>query len=144
MVKEEVMVNLNELKPVESSGIDLKELEGTKSNIEQIIVEKVPSTYSKDGKQLVLKLLTKVVTSFDDKEGNKIEVRASELFNLTKDKETGSIGWSKHPKADLQKFLKKMNVNHPQELIGKTVTIVPRTKETKDKGTLTFLGFIRE
>ena len=66
-----------------------------------------------------------------DKEGNKIELKASRMFGLQEDRD-GNIGWGE--KTILGTFLKKMKVAHYKELVGKEVitTSVTSSKDGKD------------
>lgn len=50
------------------------------------------------------------------------------------------IGWSEHEKGAFRKFLKKLRVKNPKELIGKNVLIITRA----GKGDAVFLGFVKE
>lgn len=50
------------------------------------------------------------------------------------------IGWSEHEKGAFRKFLKKMRVTKPAELIGKNTLIITRA----GKGDAMFLGFVKE
>lgn len=139
MVETEKVFDISKLKPLESKGVDLTEFEGARVKIAELKIVEVPSQYTDSKKQDCLKVISEAVTEIPLDDGN-IEVRATELFNLTRDKETNELGWSKADNASLNKFLKKMKCNSPEDLIGKLVTIKTRTtKEGK-----TFLGIITE
>jgi len=57
--------------------------------------------------------------------------------NMIKEKK---IGWSTHEKGALFKFLKKMKVAHPKDLIGRNVLIITRA----GGGDSVFLGYVKE
>ena len=148
MENEQTQLKLEDLKPIEAKGVDFSEFEGNKALIEKAGVIEVNSYYNEEGKKvkeprkvLALKVESRVITSLTNAEGKTVEVRASELFNLIKDKD-GKIGWSKAPKAKLNNFLKKFGVKHPVDLIGKTAVIRLRKKENPDGSESEFLGFI--
>ena len=145
--------NIDSLEEFESSpGVDVYQFEGKQVPIEKIHVEKILSKYGPDGKQLapgkeilapVLKIESAVVLKGKSSKGEDYEIRASELFSLKmKVGEDGKekIGWSHHEKGALNKFLKKMRVKHPSQLMGKLVLLTPRPG--KDESV--FLGFVKE
>ena len=139
---QELPLNIKNLKPIESKGIDLTPFEGQRKVIEKLSVIEVPSKFHESGKAIVLKVETEPVTTLELSDGTKTEFRASELFNLTKD-ENGNIGWSDAPNGALNKFLKRCGVSHPKDLVGIPVVIRKRVKETKT-GTKEYLGFITD
>ena len=144
MVTTESVKDIKELRAVKSMGTDLSEFEGVRVPIYDTSIIEVQSQFSKTGKQKVLKIVTDVVTKITTQEGD-VDVRASELFNLTLDKKENTLGWSDSPKAGLQRFLNKMKCKNPSELMGKLVTI--RCREIEDpitKNKKTFLGFVKE
>ena len=142
--------DLEEFEP--SSGIDVYQFEGKQVAIEKVHIEKILSKYGADGKQVapgketlqpVLKIESASVHKGKNNKGEDFEIRASELFSLKMKKgEDGKekIGWSHHEKGALQKFLKKMRVKHPSQLIGKLVLLTPRP----GKDDSVFLGFVKE
>jgi hypothetical protein len=87
----------------------------------------------------VLKVLTAVVTTIQDKEGKDVDIRASELFNLKKD-ENGKYGISTSEKAKIRKFMKRQKVSTVKDLIGTSVLV--KKYETNDGNT--FLGFVTD
>lgn len=142
-------VRLDDLKPIEAQGIDFSSFEGNRIPIEKVSVIDINSFYDGDGKKIkepiqvkALKVESTVVTMIKNQEGVEVGIRASELFNLINDKKTGGIGWSKGAKAKLNNFLKKLNVEHPKQLIGKSAVIRLRKKENPDGSESEFLGFI--
>lgn len=134
-------LNLNELKGVETQENDLTEYEGKKVKIESIDDEAIV-THGKYGEQVSVRILTEPITTFQTKDGNEIQVRGSELFNL-KQTEDGSWDWSKSPKAKIMKFMKKQGVNKLLDLIGTIVMVKIRTKKT-DEGEKQYFGFVTE
>ena len=142
-MKSEIVKNINELVPIESAGFDFSELEGRKGKIEIISILEVPSAFTETGKQKVLKIETEVLDVITNKEKEKIDLRASEIFNLSTTKD-GALGWSKSPNASLNKFLIKLKVKSPDELKDKYVIIKTRTKKNAQGQDKTFLGFITE
>jgi len=127
--------DISNLKPVDRGGTDLEQFEGQKVKIESVTRLVVPSKFTESGNQEVLKVQSVPVTVVEDSEGNKIEIRASELFNLV-----DSTSWS--TKGKLQKFLDKQRVSHPKDLPGTWATIRLREKAREDGTTQTFLGFV--
>jgi len=135
-----------------SSGIDVYQYEGKQVPIEAIRIEKILSKYGPDGKQLppggeilqpVLKVETTPVFKGKNSKGEDFELRASEIFSLKirkDDKGIDRIGWSHHEKGALNRFLKKMRVKHPKELVGKLVLLSTRL----GKEDSVFLGFVKE
>jgi hypothetical protein len=128
------------------SGNDLSELEGTRAKIELIEIKDVKSPWS-EGKKLpdgqfkdtkVIKVSTSVLSTIKNKEGKEMEVRASELFNLTE--KDGKWGISKSPKSGVQRFLTKQKVSKVKDLIGTTVIVTSNT----DSNGKTFLGFVNK
>jgi len=149
MENEQSQTTLDQLEPIESKGTDFSEFEGVKSTIAKAEVIEINSYYSEEGKKIqeprkvkALRVESNVITTIDASEGGKIEIRASELFNLISSPKTNRMGWSKNPKAKLNNFLKKLNVSHPKDLVGKMVTIRLRNKENPDGSEQEFLGFV--
>jgi len=145
--------NVEDMKPIESQGLDLSEYEGKKAKIEIVEVVDVESRYGDgetevdgrvyksneklpEGKTIptkVLKVSTEKLGEIETSEGKK-EIRASELFSLKKDTKNKSWGWSTHEKAKVQKLYKRLGIRNPNTnpktaLIGKTVTVIQRPGE---------------
>lgn len=143
-------VKIDELEEFDAGGVDLEQFEGQKVEIETVEVVTVKTPWSVDGQLMekdeegnqktrdteVLKVSSATVTTVNDRDGNEVEIRASELFNLVE--KEGKWGYSKSPKAKIQKFMSKQKVSTPLELIATKALI--RTRENK-KGD-TFLGFV--
>lgn len=126
-----------EMKAMSSASFDLGKFEGRKVRIEKMDVIDMPSQYDPSGSGKVLKIETEAVTSITNMDGQPVEIRASELFNVLKNKK-GEIGWSTDSRAKLHKFLVKMKANHPTKLLGREVTVRIRANNEGQQ----FLGFI--
>jgi len=83
----EKVMNVSDLKPVESSGeiVDLKQYHKKEVEIEFTKIVQVNSNYTDNNKQWVLKVSSKVLHTIGEGD-DKIEFRASELFNLSQDR----------------------------------------------------------
>lgn len=141
-------VNIGELKSFEPSAtVDVYQFEGKQLQIEIVRVDKILSKFDANGVQLppgkeilapILRVETVPVIKGKDKDGKEYVIRASEIFSLkVKD---GVLGWSLHEKGSLNKFLKKMRVKHPSELVGKLVLATTRPGKVEGQD---FLGFVR-
>lgn len=144
-IKEENQVKVEDLTEIESgSGIDMTEFEGQKKKIESVEVKDVETSYDEAGdfqeglkrKVKVLRVTTEPVTEIENKEGEKVVVKASELFNLKLD--NGKWGISKSEKAKIQLFMKRQKVLKPTDLVGTSVTL----RAYDNKAGNTYLGFI--
>lgn len=135
MEEQKDVTKVEDLKAVESEGIDLSKFEGQKAVIEKVEVMKLQSKFAESGMQDVVKVSSIPITTFKDSEGKDIEIRATELFNLTDSK-----SWSK--KGKLQNFLDKQKVDHPSKLKATTITIRLRPKKNEDGTIQNFLGFV--
>lgn len=127
------------------AGIDLNEFEGLRKTIDTMEVIDVETSYDEAGnfqedlkrKVKVLRVVTEEVTEVENKEGEKIPIRASELFNLKLNDEN-EWGISTSEKAKIQIFMKRQKVSKPSDLKGTSVTL--RAYENKQGNT--YLGFI--
>jgi hypothetical protein len=138
---EEKLPSVADMKPAVFESLDLSEFEGKRFKIEKLELKEMPSKFDPSGKQWCLRVLSEVVTTIPatTDEGNDIDIRCSELFNVLKNKD--DISWSS--KSNLAKFMKKMKVEYPKDLEGKSA--VCRTYEKVCEGsTKMFLGFIKE
>lgn len=140
MVVEELKydsVDLNNIKPVEPKTLfDATKYDGMRVKIAEIKQIWVDSHYvdgSYDATATVktpfIEVVTEVVDTIGEGEG-KNEIRASARFTLQKD-ESGNLVISKHPKAKLWKFMRKMGVTTLENLKGKLVTLT--TEPSKDE-----------
>ena len=139
------VTDITELKPIESKGVDLSQFEGRRIQIESAEVITVQSKFSNkvDGQAEVLRVQSEPVSTMQDRDGNQVPLRASELFNLTRNEE-GELGRPTGAKGKLAKFMKKLGAKHPSELVGKEATVRIRTKQGADGMTREFLGFLTE
>ena len=130
-------------------GIDVSEYEGQKALIENVEVIEVEQPYNPETgayeegsrhKSQKLRVTTKPVAQIDGKDGKKVQIRASELFNLKfKD---GKFGVSTSPRSDINKLLTKLKlpigVDGIKRLPGKSVVM----KVVTNKKAQQWLGFI--
>lgn len=140
-------IDVSSLKPMKSGEpVDLKRFHNTQIDIETIEVIQVPSQFTPkgaDGKNLqqwVLKVSSPVLLSVGEGE-SKIEFRASELFNLTQDKEGKLLGYPTNKDSNLVKFMKDVGAASPPELVGKKVTVKHYEKDVGEGQTRGFLKF---
>jgi len=134
-VTEEVVVDLNSLKPVQGAGIDLKKYDKKEVEIEGAEVIQVNSNYSECKTQWVLKVQSVVLETLERDEGN-IEFRASELFNLIQDEAGKLQGYPEAEGSNLQQFMADIGAKSPEDIAGKKTLI--KAFEKNDK---TFLKF---
>jgi len=136
---------LEDLKPVKSEGVNLKQFHNQQVEIAKIEIIQVPSKFTvkdKQGNHLlqwVLRVSSPVLTAIGEGD-TKIEFRASELFNLIQDDEGKLIGYPESPDSNLMKFAADIGVKTPQEFIGKKATIKAYDK-TIDGKIRTYLKF---
>jgi len=134
-----VKPDLSSLKPVNSEQVDLKKFHNSQVEIVKADILQVPSTFTtKDlnGKNLpqwVLKISSPVLTTLGEGE-DKIEFRASELFNLSQDKKGNLIGYPTNKDSNLVKFMKDIGARTPEEILGKKATIKHYEKESSQDG----------
>lgn len=109
----ENQLNLNDIKPVEQSGLDLWQFDKKEIEIESAEVTQVKSQFvdTKEKQQWVLKVFSKPVISIGEGD-DKIEFRASELFNLVQDAEGKLKGFPTSDGSSLMKFLKDIRVEN--------------------------------
>ena len=155
---------LEDLKEKDYPSLELEHYEGQKAKIDVVEVIRTPSMFvplkdadgniikdssgktkfDPNGEQWCLRVQTEVIHSVpatgDD--GNDLDIRGSELFNMLEEDKTRLVGgWGRRSK--LAKFLSKLNVTHPSKLKGKKVTLRV-IKKDKNGESKQFLGFIRE
>lgn len=125
-------------------GVDLTEFDKITQVIEGVEQITVKSQWDVAGNELpagkernvqALKVYTKPITTLDTPTKGKVDVRASELFNLKE--KNGTWGISKSEKSKIQKFLKAMKVKKINDTIGKNVVI---KSYENSKGNV-YLGF---
>ena len=94
---------------MESQGIDFWQYDKKEVTIGDAIVTKVKSQFNEVGFHWVLKVQSEVLETYGEGE-DKIEFRASELFNLIQDKEGKLIGFPTGDASNLGKFLKDLGI----------------------------------
>lgn len=153
-------IDLTQIKGVESETIDLEKHHKKNSKIEIVEVMQVNSKFTpliqgtqEHMKQWVLKIASEVLETVGEGE-EKVEFRASELFNLIQDDAGNIKGFPKGEKSNLGKLCKDLkinldNISNLKELMdnfkGKEVTIKSYDKEVVIDGetkTRTYLKFL--
>ena len=129
-------MDLSELKAIEGGdSIDLEQYDKKEAKIDKAEIVQVKSDYADCKTQWVLKVSSEVLEILG--EGvDKIEFRASELFNLIQDKEGKLVGYPEAEGSNLAKFMKDLKVKKPKELIGQKVLL-----KSYKKGERTYLKF---
>lgn len=153
----EDQTELENLGPVQGSSIDLAKYDKQVTEIEKSEITQLPSQFTPlvEGSttqhipQWVLRVSSVVLESFGDGE-DKIDFRATEVFNLTQNDKGKLIGFPTNEKSKLMKFLKDLKIPNPEQfksikeikdaIKGKKSVIKTETKE-KDGRTNTYLRF---
>lgn len=114
---EEIQVDLDKVGGIETQSVDLSKFDKKEIEIESAIVSRVHSNYvdTPEKLQYVLKVSSKVVTSAGEGE-EKVDFRASELFNLVQDEKGVLQGFPKGEGSNLMRFLKDLHVENPEKL----------------------------
>lgn len=130
-------LNLKDLKPLESRKIDLSPYLEKKYKLEKYEFKELTFPDKKTGerKESTVLIFYTVPVGMYTSEGQEKELRASELFTVYKN-EDGSWGWSTGENSKMRKFLKKLDIEHPSEAIGKEVMTNKR-----EQGGSEYLGF---
>lgn len=81
------------------------------------------------------KLDTAIVDVIKNPDGSGFELRASKLLSLITLPD-GNVGWG--DKSKTSAFLKQYKVKKPEDMKGKTVTLIPLYNKDKDTTFLTF------
>ena len=127
-------INVKQLEKIKTKPSLLDEYVGQIARIETI--EEEPLVFETQyGTKYAIRILTETITTLETKEGEVVEIKASEIFNLAQ-KENGELGYSEHPDSKLQKFMNKQKVKNPVDLIGTRVKLKMRSKEGKN-----YLGY---
>lgn len=140
---------IGKLEPFKGFEFDAAAHEGKRVKIEKVEIMRMNTSYNEEGIWVeglrrdvpALRVSTETVANVEIN-GEPREIRASMIFRLkeaTSKDGTKKIGWGQNPRNKLFKFLKKMKVNTPQELLGQYVTIT-----TRQVGDREFLGFVVE
>jgi len=123
MSENQKQLDLDSVKPMQSSGLDinLDEFHGKQVNIEGVEVMQVPSKFTpliegtdQHQKQWALKVYSEVVTSAGEGE-ERIDFRASELFNLIQDKQGNLVGFPTNENSNLMQFAKDLRIKEPDK-----------------------------
>ena len=111
-------VHLNDTGEIELPSIDVSKYVGKKAEIEKVSEHSGNYGY-------YVKVQTAII---DTIEGGKepLKLRASRIFGLQEDN-SGKIGWGKDTKLGV--YLKKMDVNHYNDLVGKEVVVQSQTNK---------------
>ena len=142
--------------PSKGSNVDLDKYHNKTTKIENCKVIQVPSKFTaliKDTEQhhmqWVLKVSSEILETIGE-EPDKIEFRASELFNLIQDDDGKITGFPTGEGSNLGKFCKDIRINDLEsipslpelmkKMIGKEVTIKVYNKEQEGK-TKTYMKF---
>lgn len=148
--------DLDKIGPKASVSVDLAKYDKTVTTIEKAEAIQVSSTFTplipntqQHYMQWVLKISSVCLESIREGE-DKIEFRATEMFNLTQDEKGALTGFPTGDGAKLMKFLKDLKIPSPDHLKslrevvdavkGKQVIIKAETK-IKDGRTNTYLRF---
>jgi len=148
--------NLDDIGPIQSATVDLAKYDKQTTTIEKAEVTQLPSQFTplipgtqQHYMQWVLKVSSVVLESIREGE-DKIEFRATEVFNLVQDEKGNLKGFPTGEGAKLMKFLKDLKVPSPDHLKslkevieavkGKQCVIKTEAKE-KDGRTNTYLRF---
>jgi len=111
--KKQKQLNLADLALISKPAFDIDKYVGTKVKIAMVSLK--DSRYgTEEGR------VEKYIVVETAKIG-KTNITAKKFFNLSKDN-NGKVGWSE--KSKLAMLLSKMNVDSPQNLVGKEVTII--------------------
>lgn len=114
---EDKQVNLDEIEPIESQSVDFWQFNNKEIEIENAIVSQVPSKFVDNEQKLqwVLKVSSKPIVSIGDGD-DRVDFRASELFNLVQDDKGNLMGFPTGDSSNLMKFLKDVRVTNPEKL----------------------------
>jgi hypothetical protein len=140
-------IDISSLKPVKSGEpIDLKRFHNTQVEISEMKVLQVNSSFTQKGpdgqnlKQWVLKVSSPVLLTVGEGD-TKIEIRASELFNLSQDKEGKLTGYPQNKDSNLVKFMKDVGATTLEDLKGKKATVKHYEKDIGEGQTRGYLKF---
>ena len=121
-------VELKNTKEIDLPKLDIKQYVGKKVEIAE--VDEMRGEY---GYFIIVR--TQPVDTILNKDGEKIELKASRNFGLQEDSD-GNIGWGKD--TNLGFFLEKMGVKHYNDLVGCEVVIQTQENHKTKKEYLSF------
>ena len=148
----EKQLDLSKIGLMEGISIDLDKHDKTEVTIEECKVIQVPSNYTPkiEGTeqhlmQWVLKISSGVLETIGEDE-DKIEFRASELFNLIQNKEGILQGFPTGDGSNLMQFMKDLKIESPEKIesLGKVVEVIKGKKclvKAYKKNDRTYLKF---
>ena len=113
---------------IELPTLDISSYIGKKVKIEKVEEHKGNFGY-------YIKVISEIVDEVEGGRDGKVELCATRVFGLQGDKDK-NIGWGE--KTKLGVYLKKMDVNHYRELVGKEVVCQSQTSSDDGKDYLTF------
>ena len=157
---EEQQVNLSEIKAVEGGvSIDLNKYDKKSVKIEKVEAIQVPSKFTRlidetkpelgRIKAWSLKVQSEILETIGEGE-DKVDFRASELFNLVQDKDGNLKGFPTGEGSNLMKFMKDLKIKEPEKLkdlqevsdaiVGKEILIKSYDKDVEGNNR-TYLKF---
>lgn len=136
MEEEQKNIEVEDLIPVESRGIDIEEYEGSRVKIASVEIIDTTTSYNEKGEWVEglkrpikkMQVITESVGTYEDKEGLEVPIVSSTLYGLAMDKKTNKLGWSTHPNGKLNQLMTKLKVKTPKDLVGKMVTLTVRDR----------------
>lgn len=134
-VETKKVMDVGDLEGVEGTSVDLEQFDKKEVELEKAEIIQVPSEYTETKKQWVLKVASVILVSLGEGD-DKIDFRASELFNLVQDKDGKLKGYPEAEGSNLYKFMKDLKAEKPNELIGKKALVKSYLK--KDRTYLKF------
>lgn len=158
MMEQKELDDLENVGPVASSGVDLQKYDKEITIIEKCEIMQLTSQYTEvipnsqppvHYMQWILKVSSVPLESI--REGiDKIDFRASELFNLTQDSKGKLIGFPTGEGAKLMKFMKDLKIQNPEQFktlkeviaaIKGKKAVIKAVSKIKDGRTNTYLSF---
>jgi len=113
-------------------AVDAVEYDMTPYYNKKVKIEKVEYLEGQFGP--FCRIVSEPLETITTKENKKVEIRASKIINMKKDTE-GKFIWTKTSNTGV--FLSTFNVDTPDELKGRVVTVIPQEKK---RGFLTFVA----
>jgi len=149
-------VKFSDIKPIKGINIDLEQYDKKEVVIGQLEVTQVPSEFTsliegteQHHMQWILKVSSEVLETIGEGE-DKIEFRASELFNLIQNDKGQLEGFPTGKSSNLMKFMNDLKIEKPEEMkdlqevidsIKGKKTLVKTYKKEQNGKTKTYLKF---
>ena len=114
-------------------GFDADEFDGVKSKIAEIVLTEVETRKAGNGNEFESQNL--IIKSANLGSDEKNPIVALEYISLKRDKETGEFGIPENTNSNAMKFLRYFKAESFDQVIGKEIMIVKRSKPTGE-----FLG----